>query len=234
MKRLRQIMTAYNDDAVIALANKGLFRRATKDLQKGIAVAIAAQDDHNIILNIVDAKVTMPEAGPASATCTCPATGVCRHIVTAVLFLKEYFTSDSEKPKRTSSKSPHSGTSKPLKDELLAINSRHLQKWGGIKNLRKAIELVAEETFIDSDDADRLIVTFTHSGVKVHFIKGAGLDGALISGASKDKRAFISAAVLIYQKSQGQPIGELKNKPSFSGKRLNITAVNKAAALLKR
>ncbi len=216
MKRLRQIITAYNDDAVIALANKGLFRRAAKDLQKGIAVAVAAQDDQNIILTIADVKVTMPEAGPASATCTCPATGVCRHIVTAVLFLKEYFTSDSPKMLRTPSESPQPCSSKPLKDELLAMDARHLQKWGGIQNLRKAIELVAEETVIDADDADRLIVTFTHSDVKVHFIKGAGLDGALISGATKGKRAFISAAVLIYQKNQGQPLEELQKKPSSS------------------
>ena len=71
------------------LANRGLVRRAQKDLETARPALVSVTDDR-LQLQIAEAVVDVP-ALPNKSRCTCPASGVCRHILAALLFFAAAF-----------------------------------------------------------------------------------------------------------------------------------------------
>ncbi len=83
----RSDLLALTPDALAALANRGLVKRAAKDLDSGAAPTVALAADGTLTAVFPDgAEATLPaEGGLEAATCTCGASGKCRHRVGAVL-----------------------------------------------------------------------------------------------------------------------------------------------------
>ncbi|HEV3116502.1 MAG TPA: SWIM zinc finger family protein, partial [Gemmataceae bacterium] len=87
---LAQIHTAllhFDDDALAALANKGLVRRARKDLET-VTPLVVGPAEGCLRVQIDDCTIDLA-VSPAQSKCTCPATGVCRHILAAILFVRD-------------------------------------------------------------------------------------------------------------------------------------------------
>ncbi|MCC3764343.1 hypothetical protein K3N28_14855 [Glycomyces sp. TRM65418] len=79
-------LLALTPDALAALANRGLVKRAAKDLDAGVVPAITLADGTLTAVFPDGAEATLPaEGGLEAAACTCGATGKCRHRVGAVL-----------------------------------------------------------------------------------------------------------------------------------------------------
>ena len=82
----RPDLLSLDDDALIVLANRGLLKRAKKDLARGEAPRIEVRDDGAVIGRFSDATATLaPEVPFRQTECTCGATRVCRHRVATVL-----------------------------------------------------------------------------------------------------------------------------------------------------
>jgi hypothetical protein len=75
----------FDDDAWAALANRGLLRRARKDLESVVIEVVG--DGAALVVAVGDRTVRFPEAGPARATCSCPSVTTCQHVITAGLWL---------------------------------------------------------------------------------------------------------------------------------------------------
>lgn len=86
LAQLQAQLARYDDDAFAALGNRGLLRRAYKDLETQ-AADIQAQADA-IIVTIAGQRVRFDARGPAQAQCDCPAAGVCQHLLAAAIVLK--------------------------------------------------------------------------------------------------------------------------------------------------
>jgi hypothetical protein len=84
--QLQAQLARYDDDAFAALGNRGLLRRAYKDLETQVA-DIEAQADA-VIVTVVGQRVRFDARGPAQAQCDCPAAGVCQHLLAAAIALK--------------------------------------------------------------------------------------------------------------------------------------------------
>ncbi len=84
--QLQAQLARYDDDAFAALGNRGLLRRAYKDLETQ-AADIKAQADA-VIVTVVGQRVRFDARGPAQAQCDCPAAGVCQHLLAAAIALK--------------------------------------------------------------------------------------------------------------------------------------------------
>lgn len=74
-----------DDDALAALANRGLLRRAAKLAD---AVTLAAADETSVELVCEQFRVRLLPAGPDAARCPCPAAGACVHVVAAWLWTR--------------------------------------------------------------------------------------------------------------------------------------------------
>ena len=82
---MRADLLALTTDALAGLANRGLVKRATKEL--AAVPPVVAADDGTVEASFPDgARVTLPPGhGLDAANCTCGAPGICRHRIGAVL-----------------------------------------------------------------------------------------------------------------------------------------------------
>src|ERR1700679_3804054 len=80
LTRVRAALSLLDDEALAALASKGLVRRARHDLQSSPPRLIEPSDD-KVRLQVEEYAVELAEIATQFG-CTCPATGACRHIVT--------------------------------------------------------------------------------------------------------------------------------------------------------
>ncbi|MBT2211626.1 hypothetical protein [Actinomadura sp. NEAU-AAG7] len=83
----RADLLALTPDALAALANRGLVKRATKDLDAGQGPEVDVDGDgavHGVFPDGTRAALP-PGAGLEAATCSCAATSLCRHRVCLVL-----------------------------------------------------------------------------------------------------------------------------------------------------
>ena len=105
----RPDLLALNEDALVALANRGLVKRAAKET----AVAVEIDGDGTVRGQFPDgASVVLPVGiGLAAANCSCGAAGMCRHRIALVLAYQK----ESAAPTDFRPWSPAS-----LSDELLA------------------------------------------------------------------------------------------------------------------
>ncbi|MBE1537229.1 hypothetical protein [Actinomadura algeriensis] len=83
----RTDLLSLTPDALAALANRGLVKRAAKDLDAGNGPEIAAAADGGVEGTFPDGTRTSLPAGAGldAAACTCAATGACRHRICLVL-----------------------------------------------------------------------------------------------------------------------------------------------------
>ncbi|MFI2365410.1 hypothetical protein [Promicromonospora sp. NPDC019610] len=70
-----------DDDALKALGNAGLLRRARKDI-----VTEVSYDAKGAVLDVSGISVRVDGRGPAAVACDCPTAGVCQHVVAACLW----------------------------------------------------------------------------------------------------------------------------------------------------
>lgn len=80
--------------ALASLANRGLVKRATKDVEAGKAPVPSTDPDGTVRGDFGDGvAASLPTgAGLEGASCTCAATGMCRHIITLVLAYQRHET----------------------------------------------------------------------------------------------------------------------------------------------
>jgi hypothetical protein len=114
----RTDLLALTADALAALANRGLVKRAVKDLDAGTTPAITLADGALTAVFPDGAEATLPaEGGLEAAACTCGAPGKCRHRIGAVLaYQREQKAPRADTPADMST--PAAITDEQLRDAL--------------------------------------------------------------------------------------------------------------------
>ena len=90
---MRQDLLVLTDEDLATISNRGTVKRATKELEKGkVHVEIEEQDGGGLQFKWSDDVVcTFPaDVVVKDADCTCPATGMCRHIIRSVLAYQDW------------------------------------------------------------------------------------------------------------------------------------------------
>jgi hypothetical protein len=81
----RADLLALTEDALVSLTNRGLYKRAAKEVAAGTGPTVA-EDADAIRGTFPDGVVcALPPGGLEAADCTCGASGACRHLVAVVL-----------------------------------------------------------------------------------------------------------------------------------------------------
>ncbi|HNG96586.1 MAG TPA: SWIM zinc finger domain-containing protein, partial [Acidobacteriota bacterium] len=144
---LQSHLAAFDDAAFEALANKGLVRRARKDLQSGVRPDVVADTEQELVLRIAETTVTLTEQGPQKARCTCPAVDICRHILMACFWVKDSPVPTPEvtpaqpepvEPPATITNEATSDDFALATDQLLVVSLEALTRWAGKTVLKQA------------------------------------------------------------------------------------------------
>lgn len=94
MEQLRMALQQADDDYLVGLSNKGIWKRAYKDLEGEMPSLIWQGEDAQVTLNSETCVIKNPLG---ESTCSCPSSGICRHVVTAILWLKGQMGEDGQK-----------------------------------------------------------------------------------------------------------------------------------------
>ncbi|MFH8514570.1 hypothetical protein ACH4CE_05495 [Streptomyces gelaticus] len=83
----RPDLLALTPETLAALANRGLVKRATKELDAGTVPALTTDPDTTVRARFADGTTTAlpPGTGLDEGDCSCAAPGVCRHLIALVL-----------------------------------------------------------------------------------------------------------------------------------------------------
>lgn len=194
-EKLSKILAALDEDALVALASRGLVRRATKDLTRESPRLLTIGEEATV--DVAGHNVHLPAAGPVQARCDCPAPGMCRHIVAATLFLRSLVIQSTE----ISSRTPGTPAADPW-HEVLAMELDTLRTWASTDGFRRGVKYTQEE-LPEVEREPGLRVVFP-DGIECRFISGAGLEGVICTAAPSEKPARVVAAVLAIQQAAGQ------------------------------
>lgn len=112
---MREDLLALTTDALVTLTNRGLVKRAAKEVEAA-APSLVLQADGTLVSTAADDIVTSlpPGGGLDAARCSCGAAGVCRHVLGAVLA----YQSASQKKDETTAWSPAAFTDDQLAARL--------------------------------------------------------------------------------------------------------------------
>jgi hypothetical protein len=192
-----QQFPSLDDAALAALANKGLLRRAHKDLENQ-PPEVESSTDTALELRVEDGVVTLPVIGPTQATCTCPATSICRHILSACLWLRNQIPVQETDPEAT----PQS-TSPSSHEQLLAVSIDRLSHWAGKPTVNQALKLLSKAGNCQISGEDPVLIQFLEVNIDCRFFAATGLEGMICSCKRRGVCAHRVAAVLAYQQQQG-------------------------------
>ncbi|WP_299295572.1 hypothetical protein [uncultured Tateyamaria sp.] len=186
---LSEMIAVHDETALAALASVGVVRRAKRDFEAGKAT-VTTRDDASATVTADGKAVTLTASGLTAATCTCPATGICRHILLAVFALRAE-TSEDAAPEVS------------VADALQALDEADVRKFAGA-DWDKAINLarISGRATVTQDGAN-LTVQLPDVEFPVVFLAGQGLAEAVFKGAKTAKRRITAAAVLVVRDQSG-------------------------------
>jgi hypothetical protein len=219
------VLSRYDDDAWVALASRGLLRRARKDLD-ALDVRVVAEHDTDVEVGVGDVAVRMGTAGPGAATCTCPSAVTCQHVLTAGLWLAAGAgdeaagaaagSADVTRGPAGPAVDPAAGApdtpgpadaaptpSDTLHAELMGLDAATLAAYAGVASYRWACQLLddADEPPVVARDG-YLTVTFPRRGLTARYL-GGGLDALVLDQTVPGVERFRVAVVLAWQRAHG-------------------------------
>lgn len=96
MDEWRERLAGIDDDYLIGISNKGIVKRAYKDMEEGKstegAAEIGALGDEAVVK--VGAETVTVRFPLGESKCTCPSRSICRHVVHGILILRERCLAD--------------------------------------------------------------------------------------------------------------------------------------------
>jgi hypothetical protein len=88
-RKFQQFVAICTEDYLVRYTNKGLYKRALKDIDKGLNVQYA-WGAASVSCELSDGTICELEAGLEQVKCSCPADNLCKHILIAILFYAQY------------------------------------------------------------------------------------------------------------------------------------------------
>jgi len=207
-QQLLDQLARFDEDAFVALANRGLFRRALKDLEKQAGALVDDRDD-GLVVAIAEQRVSFDARGPAHARCTCPASGVCQHVVAAAITLQRLgAVAPAAADAATAPGAPEAPADAlaPLRDALLALPAKALVAHAGRAGYRWAWQFVAD---LDPDNplqiggSAHLVLGFRRPRVSLRYM-GGGVENLLADVELAQIEKYRVAAVLAFQLAHGR------------------------------
>lgn len=201
-----QFVPFANEAFLVTLANKGLYKRALKDLETTRQVELSAADG-NMQVRLDDITVCL-NPNLSQSTCSCPSKTVCKHILMGILAVAGYASSAEETTTVAADSSqpaeaiPEPASPEPWK-ELKTADLAALRKQAGKKLFEDSLRLIQDGWTADFTEGDILEATINTENITLYFPKEDSLNRAVCkcgeSGLCKHKLI----AILSYLSQQG-------------------------------
>lgn len=93
MSERKDYFASMDDDYLVGLSNKGIVKRAYKDMEKAELTMEELEDVIAVSDGEINCQIKMPLG---ESECSCPSRSLCKHIVMAALYIKKQYANASE------------------------------------------------------------------------------------------------------------------------------------------
>jgi hypothetical protein len=229
-----------SDEVLEAASSKGLLRRARRDMEAGL-VRLAGWDGGTAIAETDGETVRLPGGPITAASCTCPANGLCRHILASILFARDA----AEPTAPLAEDAPDAETPEPVaaeieiptdvRAEILALDEEaFLRAFGRAAHVRARALLAALEPEAIRIESVQNALRITLGGHPAVFFPAGGGPAGMISKAAATEQAALHAAALLAVRGPAMPAADEENAAGdaeeFASDTLGETAVLLRAA----
>lgn len=185
---LRASLAAFDEPALVTLANVGLYRRAARDVAENKALMVGLSKD-GATIEVDGQRVTIDARGPKAGSCTCKASGICRHSIAAVLLVQTSGTfGDAKSPEE------RAAPLDPL-ELLAAFQLAKVERWAGKAGWRAALEIANGPAVVTAEDT-ALTIAFADSHPVVRLLRGRGFEGIVSKAPAARQNALHAAAII--------------------------------------
>lgn len=196
MEALKALIEKTDEDYLIGLGNKGLLKRARKDLEQEQPVLTWQDGEANVALKEVTCVIRAPLG---ESRCSCPSRSICRHIVTAILWLQREFGQDEEQPPDPASAS----TAAPkVLEEVLKIPPDRLKRACGSSRFRRFLAHMQAGELPPVEESSVVTVVLPWEQATVKLLEPFAYTSCTCR--SKELCAHKAQAVLAYQIQKGR------------------------------
>lgn len=228
-----------SESFLLTLANKGLYKRALKDLEVAERIELSAAGD-GVQVTLEDATVTLlPNV--AQSTCSCPSKTVCKHILMGILSAAAYASSaaasvSSTEPSASSvalseavspaqedvsakvdSSSPVCEETAPQPwEELDRIDLLLLRKQAGKKAFEDALRLIQNGWTAELVEGEMLEATLNTENITVYFPRQNSVQSAVCKCGSTGLCKHKLIAILTYLSRRKGELSPLEEGSSLS------------------
>jgi hypothetical protein len=207
---LLEQLARYDDEAWAALANRGLVRRARKDLE-GTEPTMTDTGD-SVVVQLGPQTVTFDAAGPQHASCSCPSAVACHHLVAAGIWLARQAVPAAPDVSAPSVDHDAAPTAAPLPvgeeslhAELMALTMAELVAHAGKAGHRWAHQYAADADLVEDvsiTSARRIQVTLSSPRVTFRYM-GGGVASLVPDARLPALEKYQVAVALLYQRAHG-------------------------------
>ena len=230
MQELLNILNIADDNYLVGLSNKGTLKRAYKDLD---TAEISAEYGGNAATVTVSGETCTIVNPLGESKCSCPSRSVCRHIITAVLWLKNNLKTEEENPDSETTPEPEEKKEpdKAFIDELSAYPLKALEK-AMKKTYYTSFKIKAQSGRLPEIEETSIIsVNFPEENISVRLI--SPLEYSTCTCHSKELCKHKAAAILAWQiKHEKVNLEEVKTEKSETVK-IDVDNVHSTAKYAK-
>jgi hypothetical protein len=205
LDQLATLLARFDDESYVALANRGLVRRARKDLEQQ-SVAVLEQSNTELVVGFGSQRIRFDYRGPSQAQCDCPANSVCQHIVAASMGLQQLLKASATDAAEKAESESDAVT--PLQAELLALSAMELTQYAGKAAYRWAWQYVQDhdlENAILISGTQHLVLSLQHPRITFRYM-GGGLQSMMADVELAQAEKYRVAVVLAFQRINGQEL----------------------------
>lgn len=205
LDQLGAMLARFDDDSYVALANRGLVRRARKDLEQQ-RVDIVEQGAAQVVVSFGAQRIRFDHRGPAHARCDCPASGICQHILAAAMGLQQ--TLQASATQAGQADEPAVDPLAPLQAALLVISAAELARHAGKAGYRWAWQYVQDlepEHALVISGSQHLVLALQRPRLTLRYL-GGGLDALIADAELPQIEKYRVAAVLAFQRAHGREL----------------------------
>lgn len=172
LRKLKSYILSINDEYLIGVTNKGIFNRASKDLNCAGDLKIAVEED-SIKCELPDGNVCSINEDVQGFKCSCPSRSICKHTVMSYLYVKEHM--EEIFGQESSSKEVSEKQEGFIQDysELLNINLKSIKTALGDREFGNLVKRLEFGLKADIKKGDLLLVDFQGEET-VKFISALG------------------------------------------------------------
>ncbi len=230
-----------HEDFLVTLANKGLYKRALKDIEMIEQIHISRSDE-GVQVTLGDATVTL-YPNISSSLCSCPSKTVCKHIIMGILAVAASGRKDTgnvlpdpvsdvsgraDGMSQTVLNAPESGN---VPDEISGawksikeVDISLLRKLSGKKLFEDTLRLIQDGWTADFKEGEMLEATINTENITVYFPRQNSIEHAICkcgaTGLCKHKLiailSYLNLKELLSASGDGDPIISLINNDTYA------------------